>query len=431
MPRLIVKNFGPIKDLDLEIKGYMVFVGPQASGKSTISKLIYFFEKLWDELCFPEDSIRRNLLVKNETLKTEFLANTSFLEEKLYSSLSSLEIDLFGSINSAYFLNYTFCENYSIQVSNVYSEKEQDYYPSHYLSEDLDKLISEQEEYLNEIFFAKEQHNWDLTQFKQMFEMSGAPMKNVFEEIKFIPTGRSITTLLSNQLQNVELSQIDHLTGLFIRNITNIRTWFKKGFKELIDKISGFLDKELLVETINNIMKGDYIFEFQNERIRVNNETDVSINFSSSGQQEALSVILTCLYYMWKGDGTQLHIEEPEAHLYPSSQKSIVDLLSLFFNYGRNRVVITTHSPYILASINNLLYAHKIGRDEEEAANKIIDKNLWIDPTRLGAYKVTAEGTVENIIDEDLGIIQNESIDEIAQLINQQFDALFDLEKED
>jgi predicted ATPase len=429
MPRLIVKNFGPIKDLDLEVKDYMVFVGPQASGKSTISKLIYFFEKLWDELSFPEDLIKRNFLERSLKLTDSLGHEEYFLDEIEIDVSVILESRIFGNDLEEYKVEYWYSEEHKVKLEGIVDDSGN--YPLITANDKLYELYRKQESFLSNLYLRVSEHNWNVSNLRILFEVEDAPMSNIFEEIKFIPTGRSITTLLSNQLQNVELSQIDYLTGLFIQNITNIRTWFKKGFKELIDKIGGFLDKELLVETINNIMKGDYIFEFQNERIRVNNETDVSINFSSSGQQEALSVILTCLYYMWKGNGTQLHIEEPEAHLYPSSQKSIIDLLSLFFNYGRNRVVITTHSPYILASINNLLYAHKIGSKQEEAAHKIIDKNLWIDPTRLGAYKVTAEGTVENIIDEDLGIIQNESIDEIAQLINQQFDALFDLESEE
>ena len=43
---LIVRNFGPIKDADLEIKRIMLFIGSQASGKSTITKLIAIFREI-------------------------------------------------------------------------------------------------------------------------------------------------------------------------------------------------------------------------------------------------------------------------------------------------------------------------------------------------------------------------------------------------
>jgi predicted ATPase len=43
MQRIVIKNFGPIKDVDIPIHDFMIFIGPQASGKSTIAKAIYFF----------------------------------------------------------------------------------------------------------------------------------------------------------------------------------------------------------------------------------------------------------------------------------------------------------------------------------------------------------------------------------------------------
>jgi predicted ATPase len=39
MRRLIIKNFGPISDVDIEMKKYNFFIGGQGVGKSTIAKL--------------------------------------------------------------------------------------------------------------------------------------------------------------------------------------------------------------------------------------------------------------------------------------------------------------------------------------------------------------------------------------------------------
>lgn len=41
--KLIVKNFGPIKDVEIESKQLTVFIGPQASGKSVLAKLLTIF----------------------------------------------------------------------------------------------------------------------------------------------------------------------------------------------------------------------------------------------------------------------------------------------------------------------------------------------------------------------------------------------------
>ncbi|QKG80803.1 AAA family ATPase [Tenuifilum thalassicum] len=50
MEKIIIKNFGPIDNVELSIKPFMVFIGPQASGKSTISKSIYFFKSLRNDI---------------------------------------------------------------------------------------------------------------------------------------------------------------------------------------------------------------------------------------------------------------------------------------------------------------------------------------------------------------------------------------------
>ena len=40
MSKLSIKNFGPIKSVSLDFKRINVLIGPQSSGKSTISKLV-------------------------------------------------------------------------------------------------------------------------------------------------------------------------------------------------------------------------------------------------------------------------------------------------------------------------------------------------------------------------------------------------------
>ena len=42
MSRLIVKNVGPIKSVDIELKKVNIFMGPQSCGKSTLAKIISF-----------------------------------------------------------------------------------------------------------------------------------------------------------------------------------------------------------------------------------------------------------------------------------------------------------------------------------------------------------------------------------------------------
>ena len=48
--RLIVRDFGPIQQATVDVARFLLFIGPQASGKSTLSKLIYYFLHVRDEV---------------------------------------------------------------------------------------------------------------------------------------------------------------------------------------------------------------------------------------------------------------------------------------------------------------------------------------------------------------------------------------------
>ena len=50
--RLVVRNFGPITNLDIEFRRLTLFIGDQGSGKSTLSKLLTICRDMnwWSQL---------------------------------------------------------------------------------------------------------------------------------------------------------------------------------------------------------------------------------------------------------------------------------------------------------------------------------------------------------------------------------------------
>jgi hypothetical protein len=89
---------------------------------------------------------------------------------------------------------------------------------------------------------------------------------------------------------------------------------------------------------------------------------------------------------------------------------------------------MTTHSPYVLASLNNLIYAHQVGQVNREAVESIIPSYSWIDFNDINVFFV-AEGCIKSILDEDLKLIKAEEIDGISTVLNEEFDKLLELEE--
>jgi len=120
-------------------------------------------------------------------------------------------------------------------------------------------------------------------------------------------------------------------------------------------------------------------------------------------------------------------IEEPEAHLFPETQNQLVEFLGLFANAKPdNQLLITTHSPYILTALNNLIYAYQVGQQNPAEVSQLIPKHFWIDPRRVAAYFVE-NGTARSIMDEELQHIKAEEIDNASTLTNELYDQLLDI----
>ena len=92
---------------------------------------------------------------------------------------------------------------------------------------------------------------------------------------------------------------------------------------------------------------------------------------------------------------------------------------------------ITTHSPYLLTSLNNLVYAYQVGQKHPEKVSEIVNKQLWLNPDKVQAYFVGGDnnkGKIRSIIHPELQIIQTEEIDSASSINNEEYDLLFDLD---
>ena len=85
------------------------------------------------------------------------------------------------------------------------------------------------------------------------------------------------------------------------------------------------------------------------------------------------------------GPGYTLFIEEPEAHLHPAAQTKMAEILAAMVRAGI-RVVITTHSDWMLDALAHLVREEKVNSKDGDSSLKEDDVGVyWFEPGKAGA----------------------------------------------
>ena len=146
-------------------------------------------------------------------------------------------------------------------------------------------------------------------------------------------------------------------------------------------------------------------------------------NKTQKKQQEIVNGIMT-------PSRTDMYIEEPEAHIYPSTQKDFIySLVNLLNGRRKHFCFIATHSPYILTALNNLIQAAETISESDEKAAKIIKrfpKRQTIPYDDVAAFAMK-DGMIESIMDEDFRLISAEALDSASQEIADDYNFLLNV----
>ena len=92
---------------------------------------------------------------------------------------------------------------------------------------------------------------------------------------------------------------------------------------------------------------------------------DIPLHLASSSAWEMSNLYFFLGYFMDNRSGDFLIIDEPESHLDTANQIQFARLLARLVNSG-TKVLITTHSDYIIKEINNLIMLNSSFEDKDE-----------------------------------------------------------------
>lgn len=395
MDRLCVKNFGAIKSVDLEIKDLVVFIGRQSSGKSTLSKLIAIFK---DEGFLnginESNNSSDNSLFKKYGISNYFKNDTyiKFETENYYIEYSEGKF-IFKLLDN-FKKNNSFARNNFIDI----------------LVENFDpKPISEESK-------ASLKQILDSLYGKAYFEIGSAV--NSFPI--YIPAERIFVSSLSF----AKLLSLTHLQVLS-ESMYN----FAQMYYEAIENIDE-VDLPVFDIKFKNDKENSYIID----------KEKIKLSESASGYQSLIPTLLLIDFYKKTKDVnnklSKIYVfEEPELNIFPDYQHKLVKhLVKKCLNTNTsnpNKLIITTHSPYILTSINNLLLSNIISKQKPNQVDNIknlIDEESWIDPNNISVFFLN-NGEAESIINPKTGLITDNDLDSASEEILNEYSMLMDLLK--
>ena len=439
MQKIVINNFLSVKNAEIVIPKMLVLIGEQASGKSTIAKLIYFFKSLNKELY--------NYLSQNKLpfeFETDILQQTKLSFSKLFSSTVNLQefnIKYYYDIKSKKYLQISANETGEIVV-----------------------LFSNNMFHKNNLKKINELKNWLITPFNDstndlsnkihtiQIEITHEELSKLLNTIfkvsnnpLFIPTNRGFITTYSNLFTNTTHEREDANETLmfkFLQRVDYIKSFFykNKDFKKTIETY--IKDEKINISELYNIkrdikqiLNGEYKIHSEAEEW-ILNEKGHKINLSdlSTGQKEIIRVLQDILISVITDESVFRVIEAPESNLHPITQKQVTELLCFLANNNKNNeIIITTNSPYILSTLNNLLFAAKVIKFDGTTLNyidKYIPIEYHLNSKEFAIYSLDNEITEQDYcvdIKSEIGLIGQNYLDTVSKMLNEDFQVLYKL----
>tara|TARA_R110002049_G_scaffold70608_3_gene182355 strand:+ start:7711 stop:8946 length:1236 start_codon:yes stop_codon:yes gene_type:complete len=401
--KLIIKNFGPIKSVDLDLGKITVLIGEQATGKSTVAKVLavcrYFsyivnFSDKQNEL----DKFTNNLQFSNGLKDwgiNDYLKKDSEIiyENHLYTfefkTDHVIEHETLATPND---LKKEFFETHTRIKANSKSFEDL-----------LNQLFSLRKDEIENDFF--ELLSW--TPNENFFRLN---VKKVMDNPLFVPAERGFQSLSVGKDSLLPDAILDELAK--------------------INKIVRGYNTDIDITPLN------IIFRNENGLSKIKKSSNSDFHFlhlGASGYQSTIPVYLAVKFNndLKINKGRTIIIEEPELNLFPLTQKKLVEFFIGSINQYDNQFLLPTHSPYVLTTLSNLIYAHKIGSmgngKFEKEVDSIISKQAWINVNDIAVYYLN-DGHPINMVNAEECIINLDNLDNVSEIINEEFDELLNIE---
>jgi hypothetical protein len=440
---LTVKNFSVIKDavtVPLEFGKITVLIGPQASGKSLLCKLAYFFQKTL------LDFAGQHAIAVLDDRAWERLVGDSFRESFCsffppYSwGKGDFRIEYKDGVFNPIVSRTAHAD--SGTVFNMKTDLKLTFGSDHF-EEAFNTIRTSLRETIKVVPPSMRDARLGENIYKATADLQRLQGDPDFSVHSYIPDTRSIFSTLNPAYAATRIGSDDPVVIAFSRQVDYE---YKKNYPPVgTTDIVRQMDDES-----RKILRGEVVFSEIDgmARFREKDERQLPLTELSSGTRELLPLITHLAKYVYDENANfrailglpsreerisdlpqrAVFVEEPESNVFPSTQNDLMRLFAWMTNSPRINLslVITTHSPYILSAFNNLIEASQVAVARPEMRGEVarmIPEKYWIKSSDFKAYSIH-DGNLESIMDEDTGLINGAYLDAISNKIGADFDEL-------
>lgn len=457
--KLEIKNYGPFREAEIEIKPLTIFIGRNGSGKSLLLYTIWMLASTSpDTEVFVKEVLKKN----NETIETilKKIPEGSDISKE-YKELLKAYLEVFPkAIESA--LKEKIREVFGVEPSElIYGDEKEAFISVHGFSGDIELRIILNRSGGISVRYGKEYSKLfdkmldglsiqvvNPTSREVLIEHKAIKIKPseykiadrrslhsslvvamayilVFKLAPFFYAEINAPLLVDGRAGIVRTLLKPYIYPLVARNVlatdiqlVNLYYMFAEYlYKGLIDLggASSLLGELGIKRVIPRFREGIYVIEIETLTGKV-----VPLEKASSGVREGLLAILSLLAPSELGT-LLTFLEEPEAHLHPRAISKFVDFLVRRISEEGVHVLITSHSDHLLYKINNYIIRFRETKEKSR-------ESPGLPPFFVSAYMLRVEcendlcySVVEKLRVDENGIDESEFTKIAEELADERF----------